>query len=124
VESVPFVTSHPQQKTLRVDYAEHEGKYYARNYLMTLRILYKNSLNNDLLLDFTITQQFVVTDLVTQGVKKFASVDILRENVSLKKLPLAYDPAFWKRYNISPLDTAVRRDLELHRPLEDQFRMP
>jgi hypothetical protein len=124
VESVPFITSYPQEKILQVDYAEHNGKYYARNYRMVLHTFYKNSMNDELLMDFSILQQFVVTNLVTQGVDNFPPREILRESVSLKKMPIPYDPAFWAHYNIAPLDTAVRRDLERQKPLEDQFRMP
>jgi hypothetical protein len=124
VESAPFITAYPQEKTLRVDYAEHEGKYYARNYLMTLHILYKNSLNDGLLLDFSIVQQFVVGNMTKRSVSRFSSKETLREDLSLKKLPMSYDPAFWAHYNISPLDSAIQHDLEQKMSLEEQFRTP
>lgn len=65
-----------------------------------------------------------MTDLVTQGVNDFSSKEILREHISLKKLEAPYEPAFWAHYNIAPLDTAIRHELERKATLEDQFRMP
>ena len=70
------------------------------------------------------SQQFAVTDMTIQDVDRFSPKEILREDVSLKKLPVRYDPQFWTHYNISPLDTAIQCDLEQKMSLEAQFRMP
>jgi hypothetical protein len=71
-----------------------------------------------------------LTILVNNVIVDRKSIDRIRNRNEMKiDIPLwnieyKYNPEFWKTYNIfldKPLDTTVRKDLELEIPLENQF---
>lgn len=114
VDGAPLITSCPQHKLLRVDFQEHEGKYYVSNHYLEFTTQYKSSLTKDNLLLYSIVQQFAVTELdeVPQVIEPEVA---LKETQTLSQLTLPYDSAFWEHYTIvseTPLDSIVRRDLE------------
>ena len=109
----PLVESHAQTKFLEVDFKEYQGKYYPGNYAMKFYTFYKDALTGKKLLEFSMEQQFAVTDINIQD-----PVDVkdgLGKEDNLQKLLLPYDSSFWKNYNVvqdTPLDSAIQRGLE------------
>jgi hypothetical protein len=124
VESNPLITAYPKRKLLQVNFKLYNGKYYPEDYRMLFRAVYNDSVTGKDVLDFEIRQQFVVTELLTDSLTTITEDKVLKENLSLKKVPADYDPSFWKDYTIireSPLDSAIRADLEEQMKLEKQF---
>lgn len=109
----PLVESHAQTKFLEVDFKEYQGKYYPGNYAMKFYTFYKDALTSKKLLEFTMEQQFAVTNINIQDPVEIK--EGLRKEDNLQKLPLPYDSSFWKNYNLvqdTPLDSAIQRSLE------------
>jgi hypothetical protein len=124
VESNPLITAYPKQKSLQINFKLYNGKYYPENYQMFFHAIYNDSMTGKDVLDFEIRQQFVVTEILTDSITAIPVDSVLKEDVSLKKVSANYQPDFWKNYTIireSPLDSAIRADLERQMNLEKQF---
>jgi hypothetical protein len=125
VQNNPLARSYPQSKAFRVNFKYYEGKYYPENYEMAFRAIYKDIVTGKQLLDFGITQRFLVTKIITGTREILPEEKIIDPKISLKLVSQEYDPAFWKNYTIieeTPLDSAIRQDLEQQMKLEDQFK--
>jgi hypothetical protein len=125
VENNFMMRAYPQARALQVNFSSYRGKYYPENFVMMFRSTYKDSMTGKQVLDFQIDQQFIVTDRIIGQSDKPLPGEFMDETVSLKKIPATYNPDFWKTYTIleeTPLDSAIRGDLERHTNLEEQFR--
>jgi hypothetical protein len=125
VQNNPLARSYPQSKALRINFKYYGEKYFPENYEMAFRAIYKDIVTGKQLMDFEITQRFLVTKIITGTRDVLPEEKLIDPKISLKLISQDYDPAFWRNYTIieeTPLDSLIRQDLEQQMKLEDQFK--
>ncbi len=112
---------------LDVRFKKKGDRYYIDKMRHEDEFIFKDSINQTTTF-YSAISEFNATAITTQNVKKFAKEDNFANTVSnqLYELPLDYDSSFWKNYTaenaLATIDTAIRKDMELEKTLEKQFR--
>jgi hypothetical protein len=108
-----------------LDFKNFEGKYYPEKMRMYLLMNYKNTLSGEIVFSFSIDQLLVSTNIDTRDAGTISRNDMIDSDVSLEKMTFPYREEFWKNYTVimdTPLDSAIRKDLEKHAALDERFQ--
>jgi hypothetical protein len=112
------------KRSLIVDYTPYRDKYHLSLVRLSSSMIYEGTYTKKKLQEFTIEQDLMVNEIQTEGVRPLKKEETVRFGESLEQQSFAYDPDFWKNYNViqaTPLQHKIRKDLEKEEKLEEQF---
>jgi hypothetical protein len=112
------------KRSLIVDYTPYRDNCHLSFVRLSSSMIYEGTHSKKKLQEFTIEQDLMINEIQTEGVRPLKKEDAIRLGMSLEQQPFAYDPDFWKNYNMiqaTPLQNKIRKDLEREGKLEEQF---
>ncbi len=112
---------------LDVRFAKKKNTYYLDEIRHEDEFIFKDSIKETTTY-YSAISEFKTKTLQTENVKKISKEESFA-NTNLNQLhefPLDYNASFWKDFTeenpLATIDTMIRKDMELEKPLEKQFR--
>ncbi|MGB0524371.1 MAG: S9 family peptidase, partial [Flammeovirgaceae bacterium] len=114
---------------VEIDYQEIDSKWYLSKIRQEDEFIFVDTTGTDpITTPYKAIAELVIENIQTTSVKKYANEECFAnvDQNTLYEYPLEYDSAFWEKYNeihpIAVIPSAVRKDMEGEKTLEQQFR--